>query len=120
MDATNNAPTAVPAQVRTADVNETMRALKDRVQRATDMPEALRLLACEVAGEFGLLEQFVSLLLTARERVEPFADFENAHGPEWSLWHSLGLAAEDLQDRRAEITGPLDELGLTRPEHNRP
>ncbi|MFJ8676829.1 hypothetical protein [Streptomyces sp. NPDC093589] len=119
MHVTNTDPTAVPAQSRTADANETMRELTDRVRRATDTPGALRILAGEVAGEFGLLEQFVSLLLTARERVEPYADFENEEGAEWNLWRGLGLAAEDLQDRRAEVTGPLSELGLLRPEHNR-
>ncbi|MFH0246402.1 hypothetical protein ACGRHY_29175 [Streptomyces sp. HK10] len=76
------------------------------------MPDALRILAQEVAGEYGLLEQFVSLLMTARERVEPYADFENGEGTEWALWRALGLAAEDLQDRRSEIAGPLVELGV--------
>ncbi|MFD3422095.1 hypothetical protein [Streptomyces decoyicus] len=112
MHATNTVTTAVPAQLRMTDASETVRNLRERMQSAASMSDALRLLACELAGEFGLLEQFVSLMLTARERVEPYADFENEEGAEWNLWLALGLAAEDLQDRRSEITGPLVALDV--------
>lgn len=98
---------------------ESVRDLSDHITRASDMPQALELVASEVVGEYGLLEQVVALLMTARERVEPFADFENLEGAEWALWRALGLAAEDLQDRRHEITKPLAELGILHPAHHR-
>ncbi|WP_431983812.1 hypothetical protein [Streptomyces qinglanensis] len=97
-----------------------VRDLSDRIARASDMPPALEQLAAEAVGEYGLLEQVVALLMNARERVQPYADFENADGAEWSLWRALGLAAEDLQDRRAELTEPLAELGVLHPAHHRP
>jgi hypothetical protein len=104
--------TVVPAEgASPREAADAVRELKEQVVNAPGMPDALRLLA-PVAGEDGLLEEVVFLLLAAREQVHPCVDFEDSMSAERVLFQALGAMADNLRDSLREMARLLSALGV--------